>query len=313
MKILVTGGAGFIGSHLIDRLIADGHFIVCADDLSLGRKANIAHNLGNKRFVFAKADVSNPAALSRLFSKYKFDCVFHLAANSDIQAGIKDPGIDMRRTMSTTTAVLETMRENGVKRLVFASTSAVYGNVSKPMGETDGPLEPISHYGAAKLASEAWVCSYCANYGIQSWIVRFPNVVGARATHGAIFDFINKLRKDPRKLLILGDGKQCKPYLHVGDVVGGIVFVWKNAKKPFNLYNLAGKGATTVDELARFSVEALGLKNVKFSYTGGKCGWKGDVPKFAYNISRITKLGWKAALDSNSAALKAAQEIAGTK
>ncbi|MFA5162193.1 MAG: NAD-dependent epimerase/dehydratase family protein [Elusimicrobiales bacterium] len=311
MKILVTGGAGFIGSHVSDRLLEAGHSVVCADDLSLGRKTNIAACLGNARFEFVKADVSRPAALRRIFAAHKFGCVFHLAANSDIQAGIKDPGIDMRRTFATTSALLEAMRARGVKQLVFASTSAVYGEADRPMAEDCGPLVPVSHYGAAKLASEAWISSYCANCGIKSWIVRFPNVVGARATHGVIFDFVNRLRGNPRRLLILGDGKQRKPYLHVSDVVSGMIFVWKNAKENFNLYNLAGSGATTVDKIARFTAAAMKLGGVKFSYTGGARGWQGDVPRFDYDTAKLRRLGWKAALDSDSAVRLAACEIAG--
>ena len=309
MKILVTGGAGFIGSHLGDRLLADGHFVVCADDLSLGRKSNIAHNLKNRKFIFVKTDVSNQKKLDAVFKKYKFDCVFHLAANSDIQAGGKCPDIDFNRTFLTTYTVLEAMRRHGVKKLVFASTSAVYGEADKPLRE-DGRVRPVSLYGAGKLSSEAWISAFCENFDMQAWVLRFPNVVGGRATHGVIFDFINKLRKDPSRLPILGNGKQQKPYLHVSDLVDGILYVFSHAKESYNCYNIAGRGTTTVAEIARLTVAALGLKTVRFEYTGSERGWKGDVPRFKYDLSQITKLGWKSSMDSTKVVERAAKEIA---
>jgi len=311
VKILVTGGAGFIGSHLCDRLLAEGHSVICADDLSLGRKANIAHNLGNPRFVFARADVSSRRGYEGLFKGRRFDCVFHLAANSDIQAGGECPEIDLRRTFMTTFVTLELMRQYGVKRLVFASTSAIYGESDKPLNEDTGPFRPVSLYGAAKLSAESWISAFSENFGIRSWILRFPNVIGPRATHGVIFDFIGKLRANPRRLLILGNGKQCKPYLHVSDLVDAMVFVWKKAQGRVSWHNIAGSGATTVDEIARLTVAAMGLKKVKFAYTGSDRGWKGDVPRFSYDLRKIKKLGWKATMASTAAVARAAREIAG--
>jgi len=309
MKTLLTGGAGFIGSHLADRLLAEGHCVACVDDLSLGRRENISHNFGEARFKFIKADAADACALETVFKRNRFDCVFHLAANSDIRAGGDCPDIDLNRTFLTTYRVLEAMRKYGVKKLVFASTSAVYGEGGKAFGEDSGPLSPVSLYGAGKLACEAWINAFCANFGMQSWIIRFPNVVGPRATHGALFDFTNRLRENPRKLLILGNGRQKKPYLHVRDPVDGILFVFKRAKARINVYNAAGEGVTTVDEIARAAVSAAGLKNVRFSYPGGSRGWKGDVPRFRYDISKITRLGWKASMSSAAAVRAAAREL----
>lgn len=309
MKILLTGGAGFIGSHLADRLLAGGHSVVCVDDLSLGRKSNIAHNLANKRFAFVKTDVSDLKKLSAVFKKHKFDCVFHLAANSDIQAGGKCPDIDLSRTFMTTYTVLEAMRLHGVKKLVFASTSAVYGEAEKPLRE-DMRTRPVSLYGAGKLSSEAWISAFCENFDMQAWVLRFPNVVGSRATHGVIFDFLRKLKKDPSRLPVLGNGKQKKPYLHVSDLVDGILFVFNHAKERYNCYNIAGRGATTVSDIAKLCVAAAGLKNVRLEYTGSDRGWKGDVPRFSYDLSAITKLGWKSSMDSTKVVERAAKEIA---
>jgi UDP-glucose 4-epimerase len=309
VKILLTGGAGFIGSHLADRLLAGGHSVVCVDDLSLGRKSNIAHNLANKRFAFVKTDVSDLKKLSAVFKKHKFDCVFHLAANSDIQAGGKCPDIDLSRTFMTTYTVLEAMRLHGVKKLVFASTSAVYGEAEKPLRE-DMRTRPVSLYGAGKLSSEAWISAFCENFDMQAWVLRFPNVVGSRATHGVIFDFLRKLKKDPSRLPVLGNGKQKKPYLHVSDLVDGILFVFNHAKERYNCYNIAGRGATTVSDIAKLCVAAAGLKNVRLEYTGSDRGWKGDVPRFSYDLSAITKLGWKSSMDSTKVVERAAKEIA---
>ena len=192
MKILVTGGAGFIGSHLIDRLLKDGHHVTCVDDLSLGKKENFTHNLGNSEFKFIKSDLSVIDNVREIFKEHNFDCVFHMAANSDIQASSKDRTIDLKRTFLTTFNVLDCLAEFNVKQLVFASSSTIYGDTGElKVKEDHGPAEPISFYGAAKLSSEAFISTYSYHFDIDSLIFRFPNVVGGRATHGVIYDFIN--------------------------------------------------------------------------------------------------------------------------
>ena len=195
MRILVTGSAGFIGSHLCDRLLERHASVWCVDNLHLGRRRNIAHLGGNNRFHFIELDVLDRRALGTLFADAGFDAVFHLAANSDIGAGSADPELDLRLNQLTTTTVLETMPAHGVRRLFFASTSAIFGETSEILHEDFGPLRPISFYGASKLAAEAYISAYSHLLGVAAVVLRFPNVVGERATHGVIYDFLRKARK----------------------------------------------------------------------------------------------------------------------
>lgn len=310
MKILITGGAGFIGSHLSDYLLADRHKVVVMDNLCLGKKENIAHLLKNKSFKFYKVNLNNAKAMKRVFVKEKFDIVFHLAANSDIADSWKNPGIDFNRTFMTTYSVLDLMREFNIKKIVFASSSAIYGEAKELLSEDHGPLMPVSHYGATKLASEAFISSFAENYGMQAWIVRFPNVVGERATHGAIYDFINKLKINPKQLNVLGNGEQCKPYLYVKDLVEAMLYIWKNCKEKINIYNVGVDSCTKVKDIARVVIEEMGL-HARVKYTGGDRGWIGDVPEFKYDLSKINALGWKAKITSDEAVRKAIIYILG--
>jgi len=309
MKILITGGAGFIGSHLADRLLADGHTVVALDDLSLGRLSNIAHLKGNKKFSFVKADLAELKKTEPVFKTGKFDCVYHLAANSDIQAGASDRAVDLRRTFLTTFNTFECCKKYGVREVVFASTSAIYGELKGNIAEDAGPLRPISFYGAAKLSSEAYASAFSDNADIKVTVVRFPNVVGERATHGVIYDFIRKLRKNPRELEILGDGKQKKPYLYVKDLLTAILHAQKKNKKSFDCFNLGASTSTTVRTIAETVVAEMGLKKVSFKFTGGSRGWKGDVPRFSYDLSKINRLGWKASMTSDEAMRTAVRAI----
>jgi len=300
-RTLITGGAGFIGSHLADRLLGDGHSVTCVDDLSLGRKENLEHLDGNPSFRFVKMDLLDRAALDGLFRGGQFDCVYHMAANSDIQAGATNRTVDLDRTFLTTFGVLEAMKAHDVREIVFASSSAVYGELECTLLEDSGPLFPISFYGAAKLASEAYISAFVANFGFKAWIFRFPNVVGGRSTHGAMFDFMSRLEQNPGQLTILGDGTQDKPYLYVEDLVEGIVFGHVHSNEAVNCFNLGVDSSTTVTRIAEIVVEEMGLKHVRFLYTGGDRGWVGDVPRFRYDLSRIEALGWKAGRTSDEA------------
>ena len=194
MNILITGGAGFIGSHLDDALIARRHQLTIVDNLVLGRKENIEHLIGNPNFRFIEADLLDMPKMREIFAEGKFDMVYHLAANSDIQKGGKDPMVDYNLTFNTTFNVLQLLKEFEIKKFFFASTSAIYGETYDVLNEDYGPLKPVSNYGAGKLASEAFISAFSSTYGIQTWITRFPNVVGERFTHGVIYDFIKKLR-----------------------------------------------------------------------------------------------------------------------
>ena len=200
MTILVTGGAGFIGSHLIDSLLKGDHHIICIDDLSLGRINNIQHHFENKNFKFIEMDILDEDRLDDIFKKYKFNTVFHLVASSDIHSGVRDPRIDFRKTFLSTFTILLHMRKNGVNQIIFPSSSAIYGEKKGRLTEDVGPLFPTSPYRSAKLSSEAFISAFSNLYGMQAWIIRFPNVTGGRATHGVVFDFINKLKNDSKKL-----------------------------------------------------------------------------------------------------------------
>jgi UDP-glucose 4-epimerase len=307
-KVLITGGAGFIGSHLCDELIAGGNHVTVVDNLVLGREENIVHLFDNGRFQFLKGDVLDPIFFRQVFIDNSFDTVFHLAANSDIQKGGEDPAIDYELTFKTTFNVLQSMKEFNVKRLVFASTSAIYGETTDLLTENYGPLLPVSNYGAGKLASEAYISAFSANYGIQTWITRFPNVVGERFTHGVIHDFIHKLKRNPKELEVLGNGEQFKPYMYVKDLVSGIVFVRQNAFEKINIYNLGVETRTKVKDIARMVIDEMGL-NAEITYTGGDRGWIGDVPEFKYDLSKIHELGWRARYSSDEAVRIAIKNI----
>lgn len=298
MNILVTGGAGFIGSHLDDALIARGHKITVVDNLVLGRIENIQHLTANPNFKFIKADLLDMNFMRTLFEAGKFDMVYHLAANSDIQKGGKNPMVDYNLTFNTTFNVLQLMKEYGVKKLFFASTSAIYGETYDVLNENYGPLKPVSNYGAGKLASEAFISAFSSNEDFQVWITRFPNVVGERFTHGVIYDFIQKLQANPNELEVLGNGEQCKPYVYVKDLVEGILHVIDHANGKYNVYMLGSDTRTKVKEIAQMVIEEMGL-NATIRYTGGDRGWKGDVPEFRYDLTKVNNLGWVAPHNSN--------------
>ncbi len=307
-NVLITGGAGFIGSHLSDFLVNRGYNVIAVDDLSLGNENNIRHLMQNNKYIFHKIDVCDYKRMLKILNGKNIDIVFHLAANSDIAKSYDDPATDKDRTFMTTFYTLEIMRLLNIKKIVFASSSAIYGQVSKKINEEYGPLLPVSHYGASKLASEAFISSYASNYNVQAWIIRFPNVVGERATHGVIFDFINKLRKDPNTLSVLGNGEQTKPYLYVKDLVEGIYFIFNNANEKINLFNLGVETRTKVNKIAEMVIEEMGL-HATIEYTGGERGWVGDVPEFKYDLQKINSLGWKAQISSDDAVRKSIKYI----
>jgi len=309
MHVLVTGGAGFIGSHLCDALLERGDTVVCVDNLHLGRESNIAHQRDNPAFRFVKLDLLDRPALEQVFAAHKFEAVFHLAANSDIQAGAQDHELDLRLNFLTTCAVLEAMLAHGVRRIFFASTSAVFGDTPKVLHEDFGPLRPISFYGASKLSAEAYISVFVDNFQFQATILRFPNVVGPRATHGAIFDFIARLQQDSTQLTVLGNGTQNKPYLYVADLVRAILLVFDRADQPLAVYHAGNEDLVTVRQMAETVVEEMGLAGIPINYTQGNKGWVGDVPTFRYDFSRIRGLGFAPQYSSAEAVRLAARRI----
>ena len=234
MKILITGGAGFIGSHLTDFLLKKSNNVVCVDNLSNGREDNLKEAKLNKGFKFYNFDLLDQSRLNELFENNNFDLVYHLAANSDIQAGSRDVEVDLKNTFMTTFNVLSCMKKYNVGKIIFASSSAIYGELEETLVEDSGPLLPISNYGAAKLSSEAYISAFCTNYNIKTWIIRFPNVIGWRLTHGVIYDFLNKLEKNSSELIVLGNGKQQKPYLYIDDLLIAIDCIYEKTKYKVN-------------------------------------------------------------------------------
>ncbi|WP_102343374.1 NAD-dependent epimerase/dehydratase family protein [Galactobacillus timonensis] len=310
MNILVAGGAGFIGSHLMNQFLESGNTVICADKLIMGDQ-NIQHLMGNPNFRFYRMELADQKNVERLFEENRIDAVYHLAANSDIQKGGRQPDIDFNDTLLTTRALLEGMRKNGVKNLFFASTSAIYGDMKdQVLDEKTGGVKPASYYGGAKLASEALIYSYTNMNDMNVVIFRFPNVIGPRLTHGVIFDFIHKLQKNPKELEILGDGTQCKPYIYVLDLVEAIIDLTKEFRPGAEVYNISVESeGTTVTRIADIICEEMGLSNVSYKYTGGKTGWKGDVPRFQYDISKVLSTGWKPKHTSDEAVRQTVKDV----
>src|SRR5574341_821544 len=306
-KFFVTGGAGFIGSHLVDRLMNIGEVTVY-DNFSSGKKKFIQHHLDRPNFRLIEDDLLNFKGLVKALEGT--DLVFHLAANPEARLGIENTRLDLEQETLATYNVLEAMRENEIGQIVFASSGTVYGDGGEtPVKEDYGSLLPISLYGAGKLAFEGLISGFCGTFGMQAWIFRFANVVGSRATHGVIFDFMHKLIKNSSELEILGDGKQSKPYLHVSDCVEGILFASQHSADQINLFNLGVDGHTSVTTIAELLVRKMELENTKFRFTGGQRGWPGDVPQVRFNVDKMKKLGWNSNLDSTSAVRLAVGEI----
>lgn len=302
MKMLVAGGAGFIGCHLIETLLKNKYEVVCIDNLSLGTRDNLDHLMENDQFRFYEMDLLNLKKTSEIIGDERIEYVFHLAANSDIQASAENPQIEYRNTYGTTYNLLEAMKKNKVKKIFFASTSAVYGDKKNQLLDENTPnLKPISYYGAAKLGSEALLSAYSYMNDISVLIFRFPNVIGPRLTHGVIYDFIKKLNNDSHELEILGDGRQTKPYIYVSDLVDAIVRFMDKNEVGIELYNIGVDTTISVTQIADIVCEEMGLKKVVYRYTGGGIGWKGDVPKFQYCLDKIHAAGWHAKYTSDEA------------
>ena len=310
MRPLVIGGAGFIGSHLVDALAARGHRVTVVDDLSVGRRELLARSAASVELVELRVS-HEPAALVELARVVAgHDVVFQLAANPEARRGLDDTLLDLQQNALTTWAALEAMRLSGVPRLVLASSGTVYGDDAAPMDEAHGPLLPISLYGASKLAAEGLVSAFAHSFGLRGLIFRFGNVVGARATHGVMLDFIRKLAATPERLEVLGDGRQCKPYLHVSDCVAGILFALEHATASLDVFNLAPPDATSVAHIAEAVVRESGLAGrARIEYAGGARGWPGDVPRSRLRPDKLAALGFRVRLSSDEAVARAVHEL----
>lgn len=308
-RTAVTGAAGFIGSQLVDDLLAQGKEVIGLDNFSRGTRENLAAALRNGNFQLLEADLaeSDAAAACDLSGVTE---LWHLAANSDIPGGTAEPAIDRKDTFLTTCHALEMVKRFGIPRLCFASTSAVYGDLGRTLHEDAGPLWPISNYGAMKLASEAAISAAVESGGFQALIFRFPNVVGSRATHGILYDLIGRIvRGGIAELEVLGDGSQRKPYLHVSDLLAAMLHATAHASGPRNCFLIGPQDdgitvAKIVDAIVAECAPGLPVR-----YTGGSRGWVGDVPQFQYSVARLAALGWTASMTSRQAIERAVREI----
>lgn len=305
-RILVTGGAGFIGSNMVDELSGNNELTI-VDNLSNVDDRYIKKYEGKKGFRFINADIADEDALSRVEPQ---DMVIHLAANSDVRGGSKDPVVDFVNNVQGTMLILEFMRRTDTPEILFASSSTVYGEAAVlPTPEDYGPYMPISSYGASKMSGEGFISSYSHYYGIRGTIFRFANIVGKNSTHGVIFDFINKLRKNSEELEILGDGTQRKSYLHVSDCVGSMLYIHEKSART-DIYNLGNRETTSVMKIADYVVKEMGLKNVKYNMKPGKDGrgWKGDVKIAQLKVDKMFSTGWKNKFNSDESVLTAVKE-----
>ena len=289
-KALVTGGLGFIGSHLVDRLLVDDWNVVVLDNLLTGRRSNLDQHRGDRRLTVVEGDIRQPKTLAKVSKSC--DAVFHLAAHALMRVSMDDPTADLDYNLMGTMNALRSAAANGVPDFVFASTSALYGEAEVSPTPEDYSGIQTSFYGASKLAGEAFASAFMQFRPMKFWAFRFGTVLGERCRRGAIWDFEHKLMKNPRELEILGDGKQVKDYLSVRDCVDGVMLGYQRSSSPVNIFNLGLRERTTVDQVADIVIEVMGLKDVKRRYTGGPRGWKGDNPVVQLSVDRIKKLGW---------------------
>ena len=290
-RAFVTGGAGFIGSHIADRLVKDGANVTIYDNFSTGQEQFISHHVANPMVSVVRADVLDRERLQNEMASCDF--VFHLQANADVRHGMRLTRVDLEQNTIATWNVLEAMRINGIRHIVFASSATVYGEPDAfPTPESYAPLQ-TSLYGASKLAGEAMMQAYSEYFGITCYIFRFVSWIGERYTHGVIFDFMKKLKSDRQMLEILGDGKQRKSYLDVIDGVNGIFYAVQHAKERKNVLNLGHDEFMSVRDLADIVVDELGLRGVRYRTTGGQRGWLGDSPFVHLDTTRLKALGWQ--------------------
>lgn len=283
MNIVVTGGAGFIGSHIADELVSEGHEVTIIDNLCTGKQENI-----NKKAKFVKKDIRQD-----IVSNLKgTEVVFHFAADPEVKSSADNPTKSFDTNLVGTLNILECCRKVDVKNIILASTSTVYGDAKEIPTTEEYVCMPISNYGASKLASEAYLSSYSGSYGIKGTSLRYANIFGERSNHGVMFDFYTKLKQNPNELEILGDGKQDKSYLHVSDCVAGSLFAWKKQKKLYDAFNIGSKDKITVNHLTKLVCKSMNTDPL-LKYTGTKRGWTGDVPIMLLDISKLEKLGWK--------------------
>lgn len=297
-SILITGGAGFIGSHLVDELI-DENRITVLDNLSTGQRDCIGCHQSNPDFKFIESDLRDKKSLDNLLKD--IDVVFHLAGNADVRRGNENTQIPFENNLLATYNLLESMRTNEVKNIVFSSTSAVYGVPSMiPTPENYGPMVPISFYAASKIACEGLICSYCHNCEMKTWIYRLANIVGERSNRGVVVDFVNKIMNNPLELEILGSGKQKKSYLHIKECINAMLFAYENSNDDLNIFNIASEDSIDVTQIANIVTEIMGCENTRYIFSKNTFdgGWAGDVPIMSLSIEKLKSLGWIPSVNS---------------
>ena len=300
MRALVTGGAGFIGSHLVDELVDAGYSVKIIDNLSSGSLALVNHQIAAGNAEFIEGDITSIDDV--LQATKEVDVVFHMAANPDIRLGTQVTDTDLKQGTIATYNILEAMRINNVNKIVFASSSVVYGEgAPMPTPESFGPCLPISLYGASKVGSEGLITSWVGTFDFQAWIFRFANIIGNRGTHGVIFDFIHKLKRDNSRLEVLGNGLQEKSYMEVKDCVRGMMHIFNTSTSPINLYNLGSHDTCSVRRIAEIVVEETGCRDATIEYTGGDRGWAGDIPRAMLSIEKMLSTGYDVKYNSEAA------------
>ena len=309
MNILVTGAAGFIGSNLVDRLLAENHTVTGFDNFSTGQSEFLAEAQTSPRFHLIEGDLLDTAALDRAMEG--IDTVFHLAANADVRFGTHHPRKDLEQNTIGTANVLEAMRARGVRRIAFPSTGSVYGEPAIFPTPEDAPF-PVqtSLYAASKLAAEAMIQAYCEGFGMEAHIFRFVSILGERYTHGHILDFYKQLREHPGHLDVLGDGRQRKSYLYVQDCIAAMLWAVEHGAGKLNLYNLGTDEYCTVNDSIGWISERLGVAP-KLNYGGGERGWIGDSPFIFLDCSRIRAIGWKPRLNIREAVIRTVDYLRG--
>jgi UDP-glucose 4-epimerase len=307
VKAFVSGGAGFIGSNLVDRLLDVGHEVTVYDNLSTGLLQFLEYAKDYERFRLVEGDLLDEDTLSEAIAGHEF--VFHLAANADVRFGTEHPRRDLEQNTIVTNNVLEAMRKNGISKIAFASTGSVYGDATVIPTPENAPF-PIqtSLYAASKLAGEGLIAAYCGGFGFQSWIFRFVSILGERYTHGHVFDFYRKLKQNPSRLEVLGNGKQRKSYLYIQDCIDAMLFALEKSNESVNVLNLGVDGYCEVNDSIGWICEELGV-SPKLEYSGGDRGWIGDSPFIFLDTSKIRDLGWKPKLSIQDGVLKTIQYL----
>ena len=305
--IAITGCAGFIGSNIVDRLLSQGNIVVGVDNFSTGQLKFLESALINPNFKLVNLDLLDLGGLKLAFTGCEF--VFHLSANADVRFGTDHPRKDLEQNTIATYNVLEAMRSNGIKKIAFSSTGSVYGESPIIPTPEDGPF-PIqtSLYGASKAACEGLISAYCEGFGFQSWIFRFVSILGERYTHGHIFDFYQKLKKDPTCLAVLGNGRQRKSYLYVQDCIDAIMLAVEKSSEKVNIFNLGVDGYVEVNDSIGWICEELGV-SPRLDYSGGDRGWIGDNPFIFLDTKKIQELGWKPKSDIKQGVIRTVQYL----